>query len=66
MPRTKSDPLDDTDHGPVPNFQPDPVAPDPGRQPVPNPDTPDDNVVVPPARTPFPDHDPGQSDTDLS
>jgi hypothetical protein len=56
MPKTKSDPLDDTDHGPVPNFQPDPVKPASGRDPVPNPRTPGDSVDVPPERAPFPDH----------
>ena len=58
MPRKKSDPLDDTEHGPVPNFQPNPVEPDPGRAPVPNPKKPGDSVVVPPERAPFPEKAP--------
>ncbi|HEY9013021.1 MAG TPA: hypothetical protein VIN06_18600 [Devosia sp.] len=58
MPHKRSDPLDDTEHGPVPNFQPNPVAPDPGREPIPNPRKPGDSVVVPPARDPFPEPSP--------
>jgi len=58
----RHDPLDDTDHGPVPNFQPNPVEPDPGRKPMLNPDTPGDNPVVPPARRPFPDQPYGEDD----
>lgn len=56
----RHDPLDDTSHGPVPNFQPEPVEPDPGRAPIPNPETPGDNVQRPPARRPFPDHTYGE------
>lgn len=56
----RHDPLDDTDHGPVPNFQPEPVAPDPGREPLPNPATPGDTVERPPARRPFPDQTYGE------
>ena len=58
MPHKRSDPLDDSKHGPVPNFQPNPVPPQPGRAPVPNPQKPGDNVVVPPARDPFPEDAP--------
>lgn len=60
MPHTKSDPLDDTDHGPVPNLQPNPVAPERGREPLPNEDKPGDGVDVPPSRAPFPEKAPDQ------
>jgi hypothetical protein len=59
MPQKRSDPLDDTETGPVPNFQPNPVPPDPGRDPIPAPERPGDSVDVPPERRPFPDHTPG-------
>lgn len=58
MPHKRSDPLDDTEHGPVPNFQPDPVAPEPGRAPAPQPRNPGDSVDVPPGRNAFPDRSP--------
>jgi len=64
MSHTKSDPLDDTGHGPVPNFQPDPAAPEQGRAPIPDPETPGDGVQVPQGRRPFPNHAPESTTRD--
>lgn len=50
-------PPDDTRHGPVPPMQPDPVKPDPGRKPWPNPEKVGDYPVRPPDRDPFPEKD---------
>lgn len=58
----RHDPLDDTSHGPVPNFQPNPVEQDPGRKPMPNPEKPGDNPNRPPAQRPFPDQTYGEND----
>lgn len=62
MPHKKADPLDDTETGPVPNFQPNPVPPEPGRDPIPNPQRPGNGVTVPPERAPFPGYKPDEPD----
>ena len=46
---------DGTRHGPVPQMQPEPVEPDPGRKPFPNPEKVGDNPVRTPPKDPFPE-----------
>lgn len=51
-------PPDGTRHGPVPPMQPGEIHPDPGRKPVPNPQKPGDNPVMPSAQNPATDDTP--------